>query len=62
MEALEAAGTPPDVVIVGAGYAGVELAASLADRFRGAARIKIVTAGLRGCDAWDMRVCLCLLA
>ena len=48
VEALEAAGTPPDVVVVGAGYAGVEVAASLADRFHGAARIKIVTAGMQG--------------
>lgn len=47
VEALEAAGTPPDVVVVGAGYAGVEVATSLADRFHGAARIKIVTAGMR---------------
>ena len=45
VEALEAAGAPPDILVVGAGYAGVELAASLADRFGGAARIKIVTAG-----------------
>lgn len=45
VEALEAAGAPPDILVVGAGYAGVELAASLADRFCGAARIKLVTAG-----------------
>ena len=47
VEALEAAGMPPDVVVVGAGYAGVEVATSLADRFQGAARIKIVSAGMQ---------------
>lgn len=56
VEALEAAGTPPDVVVVGAGYAGVEVAASLADRFHGAACIKIVTAGMQ---AWGFRFVAC---
>jgi hypothetical protein len=49
VEALEAAGAVPDIVVVGAGYAGVELAASLTDRFGGAARVKIVAAGARRC-------------
>ncbi len=52
VEALEAAGAVPDIVVVGAGYAGVELAASLTDRFGGAARVKIVAAGARRCCAW----------
>lgn len=35
---------PPEVVIVGGGYAGVELAAAVSDRFRGHGRIKLITA------------------
>lgn len=33
----------PEVVVVGGGYAGVELAAVVAERMRGRARIKLVT-------------------
>lgn len=35
----------PEILIVGGGYAGVELAASLADRFQGASKIKLITSG-----------------
>jgi NADPH-dependent 2,4-dienoyl-CoA reductase/sulfur reductase-like enzyme len=35
----------PEVVVVGGGYAGVELAAVVAERLRGRARIKLVTSG-----------------
>lgn len=33
----------PEVVVVGGGYAGVELAAVVAERLQGRARIKLVT-------------------
>jgi len=35
----------PEILIVGGGYAGVELAASLADRFQGASKIRLITSG-----------------
>ena len=35
----------PELVVVGGGYAGVELAAVVAERLRGRARIKLVTSG-----------------
>jgi NADH:ubiquinone reductase (non-electrogenic) len=38
-------GTNGEVVVVGAGYAGVELAATLAEKLKGAARVRVVTAG-----------------
>lgn len=38
-------GAFPEILIVGGGYAGVELAASLADRFQGASKIKLITSG-----------------
>jgi NADH dehydrogenase FAD-containing subunit len=38
-------GAVADVVIVGAGYAGIELATSVADRMRGAARIQVISSG-----------------
>lgn len=34
-----------EVIVVGAGYAGVELAASVAERLRGRAHLQLVTAG-----------------
>lgn len=34
-----------DVVVVGAGYAGIELATSVAERMQGRARMKVITAG-----------------
>lgn len=40
---LESRLSYPEVVVVGGGYAGVELAAAVADRLKGRARIKLVT-------------------
>lgn len=40
---LEGAVQYPEVVVVGGGYAGVELAAVVAERLRGRGRIKLVT-------------------
>lgn len=40
---LESRLSYPEVVVVGGGYAGVELAAAVADRLQGRARIKLVT-------------------
>lgn len=62
VEALEAEGVPPEVVVVGAGYAGVELAASLTDRFAGRARIKVVTAGAPGASCITAATCWCCRA
>ena len=42
---LEQALSYPEVVVVGGGYAGVELAAAVADRLKGRARVKLVTSG-----------------
>ena len=43
LQALEAGGGFPEVVVVGGGYAGVELAATVAERLQGRGRIKLVT-------------------
>jgi NADPH-dependent 2,4-dienoyl-CoA reductase/sulfur reductase-like enzyme len=45
LELLEANVLHPEVVVVGGGYAGVELAAVVAERLAGRARIKLLTAG-----------------
>lgn len=45
LEVLEANVMHPEVVVVGGGYAGVEIAAVIADRLGGRARIKLLTAG-----------------
>ncbi|KAF8058094.1 NDC1 [Scenedesmus sp. PABB004] len=51
-EARAAAGRPPaTVAVVGAGYAGVELAAVVAERLRGAARVVLLTPGAGILDA-----------
>jgi hypothetical protein len=42
---LEQRAGPADVVVVGAGYAGIELATSVAERLQGRARMKVITAG-----------------
>ena len=43
LDALAAAPATPEVVIVGGGYAGVELAAAMADKLGGRGRIQLVT-------------------
>ena len=43
LEALEASGGFAEIVVVGGGYAGVELAAVVAERLQGRGRIKLVT-------------------
>ncbi|GAB4822180.1 hypothetical protein N2152v2_009226 [Parachlorella kessleri] len=45
LEVLEANVMHPEVVVVGGGYAGVEVAAVIAERLAGRARIKLLTAG-----------------
>jgi NADH dehydrogenase FAD-containing subunit len=45
LDALDAAPSPPSVVVVGGGYAGVELAAAVAERRRGRGRVQLVTSG-----------------
>ena len=47
VEAIEArpAGAPADVVVVGAGYAGVELASTVAERLGTQAAVELVSAG-----------------
>ncbi len=45
LELLESQGAGPEVVIVGAGYAGIELAAVLGERLKGRGRLNIITAG-----------------
>jgi hypothetical protein len=44
LEALERRSEHPEVVVAGGGYAGIELAATVADRLHGRGRIKVVTA------------------
>lgn len=44
LEALASSAAMPEVVIVGGGYAGVELAAAVSDRLRGRGLIQLVTA------------------
>lgn len=39
-------GVPADVVVVGAGYAGVELATTVAERLGNRAAVQLVSAGL----------------
>ena len=34
-----------DIMVVGAGYAGIELVTSIADRMQGAARIRVISSG-----------------
>lgn len=54
----------PEVVVVGGGYAGVELAAVVAERLRGRARIKLVTStadilpGSPQVGGWHGQACL----
>ena len=48
VEEIEArpAGLPADVVVVGAGYAGVELASTVAERLGSRAAVQLVSAGV----------------
>ena len=41
----QASGVPADVVVVGAGYAGVELASTVAERLGTRAAVQLVSAG-----------------
>lgn len=43
LDALAAGASYPEVVVVGGGYAGVELAAAVAEKFQGRGRIQLVT-------------------
>ena len=43
LAALDVVSAAPEVVVVGGGYAGVELAAAMAERLRGRGRIQLVT-------------------
>ncbi|KAG1677080.1 hypothetical protein FOA52_001250 [Chlamydomonas sp. UWO 241] len=66
LEQIEAAGDPSQaVMIVGAGYAGVELATVVAERLGGAARVQLVTPAdniLDGCPPGQRDAALRVLA
>lgn len=44
LEALEQAGGLVEVAVVGAGYAGIELAATVAERLGAKGNVKVITA------------------